>query len=267
MPAAFHEVVAESFKATASPSSFEALWRGIVDLDLRPLLKQIACPTLVLHARGDRHHPVAHGRYMAEHVPGARYLELDTDFHVPGADPAISDQITTAIEELLTGGIHHTAERRFATLLFTDIVGSTSQQREHGDRAWQEVLEGHEASTRRLVEQFGGRVVEFEGDGSMAAFPVAGEALRAARAMVAAAREQGIRLRAGLHAGEVSESGGRLFGICISVAARVAAQAGADHVLATELVQGLVEGSDLEFSPLGEVELKGIGPRRLVRLA
>jgi pimeloyl-ACP methyl ester carboxylesterase len=265
-PTAFQELVAESLKATANPSSFEALWRGIVGIDLRPVLKEISCPTLVLHARGDQHHPVKHGQYLAEHIPRARYLELDTPFHVPGSDPAISDQIATAIEEFLTGSIRHTAERRFAAVLFTDIVDSTAQQRERGDRAWRSVLEAHEATTRRLVEQFGGRVVEVEGDGLMAEFPAAGESLRAARALVLAARDQGIRIRSGLHAGEVYEAGGRLFGICISIAARVAAQAGADEVLATELVQGLVEGSGLELTPRGEFELKGIGPRRLVRL-
>jgi pimeloyl-ACP methyl ester carboxylesterase len=265
-PDAFRELVAEFLKATANPSAFEALWRGIVDVDLRPVLKEISVPTLVLHARGDQHHRVEHGRYFAEHIPGARYLELDTDFHVPGADPAISDQMATAIEEFLTGSIRYTAERRFATVLFTDIVDSTAQQRERGDRVWRGVLEAHEAATRRLVEQFGGRVVEVEGDGLMAQFPTAGESLRAARSMIAAARDLGIRIRAGLHAGEVYESGGRLFGICISIAARVAAQAGADEVLATELVQGLVEGSELEFTPRGEFDLKGVGRRRLVRL-
>lgn len=266
-PAAFQDLVAEALKATANPSSFEALWRGIVGVDLRPRLKELACPTLVLHARGDQHHPVAHGRYLAERIPGARFLELDTPFHVPGVDPAISDQIATAIEEFLTGRIRHTAERRFASVLFTDIVDSTAQQRERGDRVWRGVLEAHEATARRLVEQFGGRVVEVEGDGLMAEFPTAGESLRAARAIVAAARDQGVRIRAGLHAGEVHEAGGRLFGICISIAARVAAQAGADEVLATELVQGLVEGSDHEFTPRGEFDLKGVGSRRLVRLA
>jgi pimeloyl-ACP methyl ester carboxylesterase len=264
---AYHDLVAEGLKATANPSAFEALWRGIVGIDLRPLLGRIACPTLVLHARGDQHHPVAHGRYLAEHIRGARYVELDTPFHVPGLEPAISDQMTVAVEELLTGGIRHSAQRRFASLLFTDIVDSTAQQRRVGDRAWRDVLETHEATTRRLVEQFGGRVVEVEGDGLMAEFPAAGESLRAARAIASAAREQGIHIRAGLHAGEVYEAGGRLFGICINIAARVAAQAGADDVLTTEVVAGLVEGSDLTLAPYGELDLKGVGVRRLVRLA
>jgi pimeloyl-ACP methyl ester carboxylesterase/class 3 adenylate cyclase len=263
----FQEAVAEGLKATANPSAFEALWRGVVGVDLRPQLGRISCPVLVLHARGDQHHPVAHGRYLAEHIPGARYVELDTLFHVPGLDPAISDQIPAAIEEFLTGSVRHTAERRFASVLFTDIVDSTAQQRERGDRAWRGVLEAHEATTRRLVEQFGGRVVEVEGDGLMAEFPAAGESLRAARAIANAAREQGVRIRAGLHAGEVYEAGGRLFGICINIAARVAAQAGADEVLTTELVAGLVEGSDLTLTSHGEFDLKGVGVRRLVRLA
>jgi pimeloyl-ACP methyl ester carboxylesterase len=264
--AAAHTSYAEFLKATANPSAFEALWRGVVGIDLRPMLTKIGCPTLVVHARGDRHHPVAHGRYLAEHISQARYLELDTAFHVPFVDQAISDQMATAFEEFLTGSIHHTAERRFATLLFTDIVDSTEQQRALGDREWRAILEAHEATTRRLVGQFGGHVVAVEGDGVMAEFPAAGESLRAARLIVAAAREQNVPIRAGLHAGELYEAGGQRFGICISIAARVAAQAGANEVFATELVQGLVEGSDLSFAPRGEFDLKGVGMRRLVQL-
>jgi pimeloyl-ACP methyl ester carboxylesterase len=263
----FYEGVTNFLRATASPTAFESLWRGIVGLDLRFNLKNVAMPTLVLHASGDQHHPVQHGRYFAEHIPGARYVELESPFHVPYMDEAVGAQMLTAIEEFLTGSVRHTAERRFAAVLFTDIVDSTAQQNKRGDRAWRSVLESHEADARRLAEQFGGCVAEVQGDGVMATFPTAGEGIRAARAMVEAARDLGVQIRAGLHAGEVYEVGERLLGICVNIAARVVSQAGADQILTTELVQGLVEGSGFAFVDTGEFELKGIGPRRLFRVA
>jgi len=257
----------EFLQATASPATFRALWQGIVGLDLRPRLSEISVPTLVIHAAGEHHHPVAHGRYFAEHIPNARYLELDSNRHVPMTDEDMGDQIAAAIEELLTGTVEHTAARRFATVLFTDIVGSTEQQQRRGDAAWKTLLEAHHGEAGRLVAQFGGRVVELLGDGVLAEFQVPGEALRSARALAESARQQGLRIRAGLHAGEVYEVGERLLGICVNTAARVADRAGPDEVLVTELIRGLVEGSGFEFAVAGEFELKGIGLRRLLRLA
>jgi pimeloyl-ACP methyl ester carboxylesterase len=254
-------------QATASPATFRSLWQGIVGLDLRPRLAELSLPTLVIHAAREQHHPVAHGRYYAEHIPNARYLELDSDLHVPMTEEAMGDQVLAAIEEFLTGTVLHTASKRFATVLFTDIVGSTEQQSKRGDAAWKSLLETHHAEAERVVTQFGGRVVELLGDGVLAEFPVPGEGLRAARALAEAARTQGIRIRAGLQAGEVYEVGERLLGICVNTAARVADRAGADEVLSTELVRGLVEGSGFTFEDAGGFELKGIGSRRLVRLA
>ena len=127
-------------------------------------------------------------------------------------------------------------------MLFTDIVDSTAQQQKRGDAAWKSVLGDHHAEAARLVGQFGGRVVEVLGDGVLAAFPVTGEALRAARALAEAARVQGLRIRVGLQAGEVYEVGERLLGICVNTASRVAGRGGADEILVTELVRGLVEG-------------------------
>jgi pimeloyl-ACP methyl ester carboxylesterase len=262
------EGATEFLRATASPATFRALWQGIVGLDLRPRLAELSVPTLVIHARGDQHHPVAHGRFYAEHIPNARYFEIDSRDHVPmWGSEAAGDQTLAAIEEFLTGRVENVAARRFAALLFTDIVDSTAQQQQRGDLAWKGLLDAHHADAQRLVTQFGGRVVELLGDGVLAEFPVPGEALRAARALASAARGQGIRIRAGLHAGEVYEVGNRLLGICVNTASRVAARAGPDEVLATELVRGLVEGSGFTFDPAGEFELKGIGPRQLLRLA
>lgn len=253
-------------QATASPATFRALWQGVVGLDLRPRLAELDVPTLVLHTRGDRHHPSAHGRYYAEHIRNARYVELDSDDHVPFFEESVADHALAATEEFLTGRVEHAAARRFATVLFTDIVDSTAQQQRRGDSAWKGVLEAYHGEAQRLVTQFGGRVVELLGDGVLAEFPVPGEALRAARALGTAARGQGLRIRAGLQAGEVYEVGERLLGICVNTASRVADAAGPDEVLATELVAGLVEGGGLDFHEAGEFDLKGIGTRRLLRL-
>jgi class 3 adenylate cyclase len=219
-----------------------------------------------MHASGDQIHPVEHGRYFAAQMPSARYIELDTDAHVPYVDDATADQMAAAIEEFLTGNVVHSAERRFATILFTDIVDSTARQKRSGDEAWRGILTAHHADAARIVEQFGGRIVEVLGDGVLAAFAAPGEGLRAAQGMLAASQNRGIQLRAGLQAGEVYEVGDRLLGICVNTASRVAAEAASGEILTTELVQGLVEGSGFAFSEAGEFELKGIGRRRLLRL-
>ncbi len=256
----------EVLRASASPAAFRGLWQGIVGLDLRPLLKQISVPALVLHASGDRHHPVAHGRYFAEHIPGARYVELESNAHVPYVEEGVADRMIAAIEEFLKGSAVQSAARRFATLLFTDIVGSTAHQQQSGDDAWRSLLAVHNSDSARIVEQFGGRIVKGLGDGILAEFPAPGEALRAARAMTVGSRALGIQIRAGLQAGEVYEVDQDLLGICVSGAARVVAEAGPDEILTTELVQGLVEGGGFAFAEAGEFELKGIGRRRLLRL-
>ena len=254
-------------QATANLAAYRAIWRGMIGLDLRSLLREIAVPTLILHARGDKVVSVRHGRHFAEHIPGARYVELDTTAHIPWADGKVAPHAMTAIEELLTGQASHSAQRIVVSVLFTDIVASTMQQQARGDEAWRTVRERFESQTASRVEQLGGRVVQFLGDGVMAAFPAPGDGLRAARLMVADAREQGFEIRAGLHAGEAYEVEGALHGTCVTMAARVCAHAGAGEVLTTDVVRGLVEGSELAFTDVGEVDLKGLGPRRLVRLA
>ncbi len=265
-PVEAQERMADILQRTATPKSCRALWQGVVGLDLRPILKEIAVPTLVIHARGDRHHPVAQGRYMAKHIPGARYVELDSDCHLPNMDGKQVPEMLVAIEEFLTGTVHHTAERRVAAILFTDIVGSTDHQRSRGDLAWRDALKMHQANTKKIVEQFGGRVVDSQGDGEMSEFSVPGQALRAARVLLHSAHEEGVQIRAGVHAGEVYDVEGRLIGICVNHAARVIAEADPDEILTTGIVQGLVEGSDFEFVDRGEFDLKGIGRRRLLSL-
>jgi pimeloyl-ACP methyl ester carboxylesterase len=253
-------------RATASPATFRSLWQGVVGLDLRPRLAGLDVPTLVLHATGDQHHRVSHGRYFAEFIPNARYVEIDSNSHVPTVEDEAAEQIFTAVEEFLTGTVVHSASRRFAAVLFTDIVDSTAEQKRRGDSAWKGVLDVHHADSERLVSQFGGRIVELLGDGVLAEFSAPGEALRAARALLEAARAHGLQIRAGLHAGEVYQVGERLLGICVNAAARVADRAGPNEILTTEIVRGLVEGGAFDFEDVGEFDLKGIGTRRLLRL-
>jgi pimeloyl-ACP methyl ester carboxylesterase len=147
-------------QATASPDTFKALWQGIVGLDLRPCLGEITVPTLVIHSSGDQHHPVSHGRYAAEHIPNSRFVELASKAHIPAFDERATEQLLAAIEEFLTGRVESAAARRFATVLFTDIVDSTVRQRQHGDQAWKSILDDHHRGAQRLISQFGGRVVE-----------------------------------------------------------------------------------------------------------
>lgn len=253
-------------QVTLSPASFRALWHGVVGLDLRHLLKEITVPTLVIHARGDRHHPVEQGRYIAEHVTGARYLELDSQAHLPNMEEKQVSGMLAMIEEFLTGTVCYTAERRLTTILFTDIIGSTARQRSSGDLAWRDTLELHDTNTRRIVERFAGRVVDIQGDGAMVEFSSPGEALRAARALIQSAHEEGIQIRVGIHAGEVYDAEDTLVGMCVNHAARVVSEAVADEILTTSVVQGLVDGSGFDFRDRGEFDLKGIGRRRLLSL-
>ncbi len=257
---------AEYLLATASPAAYQSIWRGMMGMDLRPMLRHITAPTLVLHARGDIPVPVAHGRYMAEHIAGAQYREFDTNTHAPWFDDGTVDDVLTAMEAFITDQTVEPGERIVANVLFTDIVDSTAQQRQRGDGSWRKLRENFEVQSRRCVEQCAGRVVSFNGDGIMAAFPTPGDALRAATALVANARDLGIEIRAGVHAGEAYQMGEALSGTCVNIASRVSAAASASEILTTEVVRGMVEGSGFSFDDHGEVDLKGIGPRRLVRL-
>jgi pimeloyl-ACP methyl ester carboxylesterase len=232
------DLITDFLRASASPQSLRSLWQGIVGLDLRPLLPELHLPTLVLHSRGDRHHPVAHGRYLAAHIRDAKYVELDSDMHVVSMDGDCTNEIVAAVEELVTGTVRHAAERRFAAILFADLVDSTAKQAERGDRGWRDQLGAWEQVMGRIVDQFTGRIVKFQGDGVMDVFGSAGDALRAAKAALGASAGLGLTARAGVHAGEAYEVDGDLFGTCVNIAARVCGQAGPGEVLTTAVVEG-----------------------------
>jgi class 3 adenylate cyclase len=225
-------------------------------IDVRSILPSIQVPTLVLHRTGDRDSGVEEGRYIAERIPGARFVELPGGDHAPMIDP---DQIVDEVEEFLTG-VRRGPEpdRVLATILFTDIVGSTQRAAEMGDRPWRQALEFHHARIRRELERFGGREVDTAGDGFLATFDGPARAIRCAAAIQQAIDSIGLDVRAGVHTGEVELSDGGIRGIAVHTGARVAAAAGAGEVLVSQTVKDLVAGSGIEFEDRGAHELKGV---------
>ena len=221
------------------------------------ILPLITAPTLVVHRTGDRLVNIRSGRYLAEHIPGARIVEL------PGSDHAgyagDTDAIVDEAQEFLTG-IRGSPDldRVLATVMFTDIVGSTDRAASLGDRRWRQLLDDHDAMIARHVEQFRGRFVKHTGDGALATFDGPGRAINCARALRTAMGGLGIQIRAGLHAGEVELRGEGMGGLAVHIAARVAALAGGGEVFVSGTVKDLLAGSGLEFDDRGEHELKGV---------
>jgi class 3 adenylate cyclase len=230
--------------------------RMAFDIDVRHVVPAINVPTLIVHAARDGVCHVENARFLARTIPGAKYVELDTDDHVPWFDP---DETVAEIREFLTGRREvATPDRLLATALFTDLVGSTERAAELGDRRWRDLLEQHHAAVRRELARFDGREVDTAGDGFFATFDGPARAIRCAHAIVDAVRPLGLGVRAGLHTGEVELADGKVAGIAVNIGARVAGQAGAGEVLVSGTVKDLVAGSGLEFDDRGTAELKGI---------
>jgi pimeloyl-ACP methyl ester carboxylesterase len=244
----------------ASPGAAVALTRMSAETDVRHLLPAISVPTLVLHRTDDRVVPVAAARYVAERVPGARYVELPGDDHFPWfGDP---ESMLAAIEEFVTGARPSPEIDRFlATVLFTDIAGSTEQLAQLGDRRWRGVLEAHHDLVRRELERYRGREVDTAGDGFFSTFDGPARAVRCALAIRDAVRPLGLEVRAGVHTGECEKIGGKIGGLAVHIGARVAGFAGAGEVLVSSTVKDLVAGSGLRFVDRGSHALKGIPER------
>jgi class 3 adenylate cyclase len=243
-------------RASASPGSAKALILMNSQIDVRGVLSSIRIPTLVLHRFGDRDSRLEEGRYIARRISGARFIELEGQDHAPFIDP---DQILDEVEEFLTGVRRGPeSDRVLATVLFTDIVGSTERASELGDRRWRELLEQHHAVVRRHIDRFQGREIDTAGDGFLAAFDGPARAVRCARAIGDALRELGIDVRAGLHTGECELVDGKVAGVAVHTGARVAARAGPGEVLVSQTVKDLVAGSGIEFEERGEHVLKGV---------
>ncbi|MBW3588817.1 MAG: adenylate/guanylate cyclase domain-containing protein [Actinobacteria bacterium] len=248
---------AKYMRACASPTVADALLRSAGEVDLRQILPSISVPTLILHRREFELIPIDQGRYLAEHIQGARLIELGgSDGNFVYAD---SDTVAGAIEEFLTGvRPMPDPDRVLATVLITDLVDSTRQASDHGDRKWAELLNRHDDISRNLIEDHRGRVWKMTGDGVLATFDAPGRAIRCALNLHESLGRVGLSLRAGLHSGEIELRAGDIGGIAVNLAARVTALAGPGEVLVSRTVADLVAGSGIRFEGRGTFGLKGI---------
>ena len=242
------------------PLSAGAYWRELSGRDIRAVLPALRVPTLVLHRAQDPFIRVDHGRYLAEHIPDARYVEVEGEDHLffVGDTARMLDEIEVFLTGAAAGG---EPDRLLASVLFTDIVGSTDRAAALGDRRWREVLDRHDALTREHVERFRGRMVKTTGDGALATFDGPARAIRCAVSLRDAVSTAGLELRAGIHTGEVEQRGDDIGGIAVHLAARVQSLAGEREVLVSRTVADLVAGSGIAFSDRGEHELKGVPGR------
>jgi class 3 adenylate cyclase len=253
---------ARVLRLSVSPGALRDYLRMNLDVDVSGVLNSIRVPTLVLHRRGAAVLGVRGGHYLAEHIRGARFVEL------PGRNmaPAVGDDSEQLFQELarfcsdIRSGAWEPEEpdRMLATVLFTDIVGSTKKIAELGDRRWRELLDGHHAAVRRQLSRFRGVEMDTAGDGFFARFDGPARAIRCAQAVSEAVHELGIEVRAGLHTGECELVDGKVAGIAVSVGARIAATAQAGEVLVSATVKDLVAGSEIRFQDRGSHELKGV---------
>jgi pimeloyl-ACP methyl ester carboxylesterase len=244
-------------RSSASPSMVQQIFEMFLDIDVRAVLPTIQVPTLVLHRRGDRVVNRRAGQELAASIPGARYLELPGIDHLPWAGD--QDIELGEIEEFLTGARSAPEpDRVLATVMFTDVVGSTQRAAQLGDSSWRDLLETLDGAVRRELARFRGREVKTMGDGFLATFDGPARAIRCGQAIVEAARALGVQVRIGLHCGEVELIDDDIGGIAVHIAARVGALAGAGEVLVSSTVKDLVAGSGMAFADRGAQRLKGI---------
>jgi pimeloyl-ACP methyl ester carboxylesterase len=251
----------------ASPGAEIARRRMNLELDVRHVLPAIRVPTLVLHRTDDPDEHIEEGRYLAAHIPGARFVALPGGDHF--AFVGDQDALLDEVEEFVTGARpDHEPDRVLATVLFTDIVGSTAHAVRLGDRRWRDLQERHHALVRRELARHRGREVDTAGDGFLATFDGPARAIRCALAIGREVRQLGLEVRAGLHTGECEFRGDRVSGIAVHTGARVAAMAGPSEVLVSSTVKDLVAGSGLQFEDRGAYALKGVpGEWRLFAVA
>jgi pimeloyl-ACP methyl ester carboxylesterase len=246
----------------ASPGALEALHRMNKEIDVRGVLTAVRVPTLIIHGSEDEVVPVDVAHHVASQIPTARVVELDGVGHLAfsGGGAQIADEIETFLSVVWQAGGWEPdePERVLATVLFTDIVGSTAMAADLGDRAWRELLARHHAVIRRELLRFRGSELDAAGDGFFARFDGPARAIRCARAITEGVRELGLEVRAGLHTGECEIMDGKIGGIAVHIGARVAKQAEPGEVLVSSTVKDLVAGSGIRFSDRGTVALKGV---------
>jgi class 3 adenylate cyclase/pimeloyl-ACP methyl ester carboxylesterase len=254
---AFCRWFARSERVSLTPATWGAVMRWFVNLDMRSVLPSIRVPTLVIRREDDQLSSIDGAHYLVDHIPDARLVVVpgtDFFFFTQGAD-----EIVDHIEEFITGAPPlREADRALATVLFTDIVGSTDHATRLGDKRWTDLLNRHDELVSRELERHRGRKVNPTGDGILATFDGPARAVRCAQAICSAVRPLGIEVRAGLHTGEVEHRGEDIGGIAVHIGQRVSALAGAGEVLVSRTVTDLVAGSGIEFEDRGEQELKGV---------
>jgi class 3 adenylate cyclase len=255
--ARFRRWFAKAQRTSLNPRAAQPYLRAMMDVDVRTILPLVQAPTLILHRRDVQSFSVEEGRYLAEHIPQAKLVEL------PGADATLAwetpELALDLIQQFLTG-VHRPIEpnRVLATVLFSDIVASTEQASQLGDRRWRELLNVHDELARRLVEEFGGRLVKTTGDGLLATFDGPGRGIRCAAALRDELGGIGVQLRVGLHTGEVELRDGDVGGIAVHIAARVMAAAGPGEILTSRTVRDLIVGSDIVLDDRGTHPLRGV---------
>ena len=245
------------FRRSASPGAAAAVNRMNAQIDTRSVLPTIRVPTLVIQRAGDREVNVEEERWIAGQIPDAKYVELAGDDHLPWVGD--SDLLLDEVEEFLTGIRRGPdPDRVLATVLFTDIVGSTERAAALGDRRWRDLLAAHHVAVRHQLERWQGQEIDTAGDGFMASFDGPARAIGCACAIRDEARTLGLEIRAGLHTGECERIGEKLAGLAVHTGARVAALAGPSEVLVSRTVKDLVAGSGVEFEGRGAHSLKGV---------
>lgn len=252
------EWLARFERASGSPRRAAQKQRLVFDVDIRDVLPAVSVPTLVVQSRGNRWIRPGHGRYLAEHIPGARYLESSGEGHWPWvAEDA--EAFMDEVEEFLTGA-RRSAEldRVLATVAFTDIVGSTAIASQVGDRRWRDLLEVHGSVARREIDTARGRLVKLTGDGLLATFDGPARAIRCVAAIERLLTPIGLRMRAALHTGEIELLGDDIGGIAVHIAARLLGLSGPGEVLVSSTVKDLVVGSGITFEDRGAHALKGV---------
>ena len=255
--AAFVMWLTRYLRASASPKAGAELLRMNSMIDVREVLPTIRVPTLLIYHSDDRDVNVEEGRYIASRIRGARLVELPGHDHLMWAGNA--DAIADEVEDFLTGTRRGPErDRVLATVLFTDIAGSTARAAEIGDRAWTQLIDRHDEAIRRQLDRWRGREVETAGDGFLATFDGPARAVRCATSVVDAIRELGLDVRAGVHTGEVEVADGNVRGIAVHIGSRVAALAAPGEVLVSRTVVDLVAGSGIAFTDRGEHSLKGV---------
>jgi len=252
---------AHYFRHAASPGVAVALNQLERETDVRRVLRTVQAPTLVMHRRDERVYDIEEGRYLARHIPGARLVEFQGADHLPG-----DGDMSAVIEEVgrFLGSVRDeeaSFDRVLASVLFTDIVGSTERAVEVGDRRWRETIEDHHATVRAMLARYRGVEIDTAGDGFFATFDGPARAVRCAQAIVEAVRALELEVRVGVHTGEVETIDRKVGGIAVNIGARVGGMAGPSEVLVSSTVKDLVAGSGLVFQDRGEHDLKGIPDR------